>query len=153
MTLEWMRRFAVAGAKDPEVRSAAIQALDQAGASSHDPFAALGAIHRWIQDRIDFLPDPIGKQRIQSPRNTLETGAGNCAQRASLMAAMVRSVRIPAQLRFRVIASNPRLPRAFTHVYVMARVGNKAVALDPTYRETPAGYEYPIRSRVGDFPL
>ena len=152
MTLGLMQQLAVAGSKDLEVRSAAIEALDRAGAPDHEPFAALGAVFRYVRDRIRFVPDPVGTQAVQSPRATLSIGAGNCAQRATLIAAMARSIGIPASLRFRVIAANPRLPRAFSHVYVVAQVRGKRVALDPTYRENRPGYER-AGTRMGDFLL
>jgi len=153
MTLGYMQRLAVDGSKDLEVRSAAIEALDRYGAPSHEPFAALGAIYRFVRDQIRFVPDPVGTQAIQSPRATLHFRAGNCAQRATLLASLARSVGIPAGLKFRVIAANPRYPEAFSHVYVVANVGGKQIPLDPTYPNVPAGYEYPRRTRVGDFQL
>jgi len=153
MTLGWMQQFAVAGSKDLEVRSAAIDALDRAGAPSHRPLAALKAIFGYVRDRIRFVPDPVGTQAIQSPRATLSIGAGNCAQRATLLVAMARSIGIPASLRFRVIAANPRFPRSFSHVYVMAQLRGKQIALDPTYPENRPGYEYPRRTRIGEYRL
>lgn len=153
MTLEHMRQFAIDGSKDLAVRAAAIQALDRANAPEHQPFSALGAIYRYVQQRIRFVPDPVGTQAIQSPRATLAFRAGNCAQRATLLAAMARSIGIPCKLAFRVIAANPHYPRSFSHVYVIATVNGKLVPLDPTYSTTPAGFEYPLRTRVGDFPL
>jgi transglutaminase-like putative cysteine protease len=113
----------------------------------------LGAIFRFVRDRIRFVSDPVGTQAVQSPRATLGLGGGNCAQRATLMAAMARSIGIPASLRFRVIAAHPRFPRNYSHVYVVAQVRGKQVALDPTHRDNPAGYEYPVRTRIGDFLL
>lgn len=153
MTLGYMEALAVAGSKDLEVRSAAIEALDRYGARSHNPVSQLGAIFRYVRDRIRFVHDPIGTQAIQSPRATLGLGAGNCVQRATLLASMARSIGIPASLRFRVIAANRRFPRDFSHVYVVARARGRDIPLDPTYRENPMGYEFPIRSRVGDFYL
>ena len=153
MTLGYMGRLATEGSKDLEVRSAAIEALDRFGAPQHDPVAALGAVFRFVRDRIRFVPDPVGTQAVQSPRATLSLGAGNCAQRATLLAAMARSIGIPAALQFRVIAANPRFPRSFSHVYVVASVRGRRIALDPTYRENQPGYEYPSRTRMGDFRL
>jgi transglutaminase-like putative cysteine protease len=151
MTLGFMHRLAVEGSKDLEVRSAAIEALDRFGARPHDPIAALGAVFGFVRDRIRFVGDPVGTQAVQSPRATLGLGAGNCAQRATLLAAMARSIGIPADLKFRVIAANPRAPRSFSHVYVVANVRGRQIPLDPTYRENPPGYEYPSHTRMGDF--
>lgn len=153
MTLGYMQRLAVEGSKDLEVRAAAIEALGRYAAPAHDSVAALAAVFRYVRDRIRFVHDPVGTQAIQSPRATLELGAGNCAQRATLLAAMARSIGIPSQLRFRVIAANPRFPRSFSHVYVVASARGREIPLDPTYRENPMGYQYPTRTRMGDFYL
>jgi hypothetical protein len=153
MTLGYMRQLATEGSKDLEVRSAAIEALDRYGAQDHDPIGALRSVYRYVRDRIRFVPDPVGTQGIQSPRATLELGAGNCAQRATLIAAMARSIGIPAGLKFRVIAANPRRPRDFSHVYAVAQIGGREIALDPTYRSNPFGYEYPRATRMGDYAV
>lgn len=153
MTLGYMRRMAIEGSKDLEVRSAAIEALDRYGAPAHAPIAALGAIYRYIQDRIRFVPDPVGAQMVQSPRATLDFRAGNCAQRATLLAAMARSVGVPADLHYRVAALNPAAPRSFSHVYVVANVLGKQIPLDPTYPDMPPGSEPQHPYRTGDFPV
>jgi transglutaminase-like putative cysteine protease len=152
MTLEHMRRLAIAGSKDLAVRQAAIAALDRAHTPDHDPGAAVSAVYEFVR-ALRFVPDPVRTQAIQSPRATLMLRAGNCAQRATLLAAMLLSIGIPAQLTFRVIAANPRFPRQFSHVYVMATVPGQRISLDPTYSTNPLGFEYPLRSRVGDFDL
>lgn len=151
MTLGYMQRLADAGSRDLEVRAAAIEALDRAGVPSHDPARALGAVFRYVRDRIRFVGDPVGVQAIQSPRATLAFRAGNCAQRATLLAGMARSIGIPADLKFRVIAANPRNPSGFSHVYVVATLRGRQVALDPTYSENQPGYQYPRVTRVGDY--
>jgi transglutaminase-like putative cysteine protease len=153
MTLEHMRRLAIEGSKDLAVRQAAVTALDRAYAPDHDPGAAVSAIYEYVR-ALRFIADPVRTQAIQSPRATLFLRAGNCAQRATLLAAMLLSIGIPAHLTFRVIAANPRFTHQFSHVYlVMAPVSGQRLALDPTYSTNPLGYEYPFRSRVGDFDL
>ena len=153
MTLAWMDRLASDGAKDLEVRRAALRALALADAPDHEPRAALAALFRFVRDRIRFVPDPVGTQLVQAPRATLELGAGNCAQRATLLAAMARAIGVPAELKFRVIAAHPGYPQAFSHVYVVARVQGKDLALDPTYRRNVPGFEYPGATRIGDYPM
>lgn len=152
-TLGLMQQLAVDGSKDLAVREAAIAALNRAFAPAHNPAAALKAIFTFVRDRIRFVPDPVGVQAIQSPRATLAFRAGNCAQRATLFVALARSVGIPAELRFRVIAAHPRFPRSFSHVYPVARLGGAWVGFDPTYPNNPAGFEYPHPTRIGDFNL
>lgn len=153
MTLGLMQRLAVEGSKELEVRAAAIDALDRYGAREHNPVAALRAIFNYVKNRIRFVADPVGTQAIQSPRATLSLGAGNCAQRATLLASLAMAIGIPVRLAFRVVAVNPRFPRSFSHVYVVARLGGKAIALDPTYASNALGFEFPVHTRMGDYRL
>jgi transglutaminase-like putative cysteine protease len=148
-----MQRLAVEGSKEPEVRAAAVEALDRYGAREHNAVASLRAIFNYVKGRIRFVGDPVGTQAVQSPRATLSLGAGNCAQRATLLAALAMAIGIPVRLAFRVIAANPDFPSSFSHVYVVARLGGKSIALDPTYSSNTLGYEYPRHSRMGDFRL
>jgi len=151
-TLGIMQRLAEAGAKDLTVREAALGILRASGIPSHDYRRELEALFRFVRDRIRFTRDVYGVETLQAAGYTLQHQAGDCDDRAVLLAALVRSVGIPAALRFRVIATNPGAPSRFTHVYVMARIAGRDVALDPTYTTTPAGWQYPGRLRVGELP-
>lgn len=140
------------GAKNPTVRETAIQAA-RSGGREHDPLSQLGALFRFVRDRITFIGDVAGVETLQSPLYTLRVLAGDCDDRATLLAALARSIGLPAELRFRAIAANPNNPGRFSHVYVMARVAGRDVAMDPTYHENALGFEWPARSRVEDFAL
>lgn len=148
-TLTTMQRLAEAGARDPDVRATAIEIVTAAGAQGHDPETQAGALHEFVRDRVLFVSDVAGVETLQSPRVTLRVMAGDCDDRATLLAAMLRAIGIPS--RFRVIAADPRRPRSFSHVYVVARVGSRDIALDPTYRSNAAGWQYPLATRAGDF--
>lgn len=153
VTLAMMRDLAVSGAKDPAVRETAIRVVQASGAREHDPVSQLGALFRFVRDRITFIGDVAGVETLQSPRYTLRVAAGDCDDRAVLLAALARSIGIQTELRFRAIAANPRAPRQFSHVYVVARTAGRDMPLDPTYRGIPAGYEYPRATRVEDMSL
>jgi hypothetical protein len=146
-----MQGLALEGSRDWQVRRAAVSALERYQASEHDMGAALSALHRFCRDRIRFVPDPTGSQMVQSPRATLELRAGNCVQKATLLAAMARSIGIPVS--FRVIAANPRYPESFSHVYVVGNIHGRELVLDPTYRSNEPGFEYPKHTRRGDFAM
>jgi transglutaminase-like putative cysteine protease len=147
-TLELMQTFAQQGSKDLGVREAAIGAVRAAGAPEHDPAAQLEALHRFVRDQILFIGDIAGVETLQSPSYTLRMRAGDCDDRAVLLAALARSIGVPAELRFKAIAANPTQPGTFSHVYVVARVSGQDIALDPTFHGNPAGYEYPLASRA-----
>lgn len=148
-TLTKMRELALAGAKDPAVRETAILVIQSAGVAGHDPELQAGALHEFVRDRVLFVNDVAGVETVQSPRYTLRVMAGDCDDRATLLAALARSIGIPTE--FRVIAANPRFPRAFSHVFVIARIGGREIALDPTYRSNAAGWQYPLATRAGAF--
>lgn len=152
-TLEYMRTMVLAGAKQRVVRETAINIVRGAGALEHKPLRQLAALFRFVRDRVMFIGDVAGVETLQSPRYTLHTMAGDCDDRATLLAALARSIGIPAELRFRVIAANPQFPRSFSHVYVVARLLGRDIPLDPTYHHNGFGFEYPGALRTGDFAL
>ena len=151
-TLDIMRAFALEGSRQVEVRDAAIGIVRMAGVRSHDLIGQLRALFEFVRDRILFVRDIYGVETIQGPRKTLEVGAGDCDDRATLLVALARSIGIPAELKFRVIAANPRFPRSFSHVYVVAVLGGRSIALDPTYPRNRMGWEKPNPFRIGEVP-
>lgn len=151
-TLDIMRSLARDGAKQVEVREAAISIVREAGARPHDRWGELRALFHWVRDRVRFTADVAGVETLQGPRYTLHSMAGDCDDRATLLVALARSIGIPADLRFRVIAANPRVPRGFSHVYVVARMGGKSVPMDPTYSVNRLGWQHPNPFRVAEVP-
>jgi transglutaminase-like putative cysteine protease len=149
-TLALMRRLSDEGSRMLEVRETAIDVVRSAGVDPHDLLGATAALFRFVRDRIYFVLDPVGVQFLQSPRYTLSRRAGNCAQKASLLAAMLKSLGIPAS--FRAIGASKRYPGSFSHVYVSARVGNDSIPLDPTYGNNSLGWQFPNPSRYAEVP-
>ncbi len=137
-----MRQLADRGSRDLSVREAAIQAVRSDLAEGHDKISQLGSLYRFVRDRIYFVGDIYGIETIQSPRYTLSIGAGDCDDRATLLVAMARSIGIPAEFKFKVVAANPQT-HAFSHVYVVAQLGGRRIAMDPTYHENAFGWELP----------
>ena len=150
-TIGMMRSLARRGAQDLAVRETAIRVLQASGARGRDAMAELGALHRFVRDEIRFTGDIRGIETLQSPRYTLSVRAGDCDDKATLLVSMARAVGIGADLGFRTVAANPLRPRSFSHVFVIAVVGGKQIALDPTYQDTPMGWQVPAPSRVGDW--
>jgi hypothetical protein len=151
-TLGMMAQLAQAGALRREVREMAIEVVRNAGTAPHDTLGELGALFEFVRDQVRFTGDIAGVETLQAPHYTLHVMSGDCDDRAVLLVSMARSIGIPANLRFRVIGANPRRPGSFSHVYVVANVKGKDVALDPTYPDTPMGWQHPSPSRIGDFP-
>lgn len=140
-TLANMARLADEGSRELAVREAALRAIHSFGGRAHDKPSQVDALFRFVRDNVFFLSDPAGTEWLQSPRYTLSFGAGDCDDRATLLAAMLQSIGVRSQ--FKVIAADPRTPGTFSHVYLVAQVGTQIVPLDPTYPGTVAGFEYP----------
>lgn len=153
VTLEIMRRLACAGGKDPVVREAAIAIVKSAGVAAHDFAGELKAIFEHVRDRIRFTRDPLGVEALQAPRYTLKVAAGDCDDKATLLASLLAALGNPAQLKFRVIALDKANPRRFSHVYVVAKLGAREVAMDPTWQDTPLGWQHPKPARIGGLAL
>lgn len=151
-TLDLMKRLAQQGAREVEVQAAAVDIVRQAGVRPHDHMAELMALYRFVRDRVHFVNDPVGVEKLQGPRFTLEHMAGDCDDKATLLSALIMAIGIPARLRYRVVAANPRT-RAFSHVYTVANLGGRDIALDPTYQGTPMGAEPAPARRLADFAL
>ena len=134
-----MRRLSIAGGKDPTVRAAALAVLRAAGVAAHDALAEASALFQFVRDRIRFTRDPVGVEWLQAPRHTLTLLAGDCDDMATLLAAMLRTVGIPA--RFRAVALEPNSNR-YSHVYVVASVKGQDLPLDPIYRDNMPGFGY-----------
>jgi hypothetical protein len=152
-TLAMMAQLAQAGALRREVREMAIEVVRSAGTAPHDTLGELAALFAFVRDRVRFTGDISGVETLQAPHYTLHIMAGDCDDRAVLLVSMARSIGIPANLRFRVIGANPRQPGSFSHVYVVANVKGKDVALDPTYPSSRMGWQHPSPSRIGDYPV
>lgn len=151
-TLAIMRRLATQGAGSNDVRKAAQRILRDAAVPAHDFLGELRAIHTWVADRIRYLRDPVGVELLQSPQRTLRDGMGDCDDKATLLAGLLRSIGHPAQLAFRVIGTNP-VSGQFGHVYVVAKMGGRRIPLDPTRAGTPPGWEYQTPVIAGEVPL
>lgn len=135
-TIGAMRELAVRGSRSLEVRDAVIRAL-RMNAAPHDIRAQVNTWFEWVKTSIYFLHDPRGTEWVQSPRYTLKAGAGDCDDRAVLLAAGLMSFGVPAH--FKVAALDRRRPREMSHVYVVATVHGRPVSLDPTYEENRMG--------------
>lgn len=145
-TVANMQAMTEQAAHDPRVRSAVILALNMKGIASHHLPAQTEAWFEYIRDQIRFINDPVGVEWLQAPWYTLAVGAGDCDDRAMLLAAGLRSMGIPA--RFKIVAADPRRPQSFSHVYVVANVAGREVSLDPTYPDNVMGDEPPQQYRV-----
>ena len=147
-----MRDLVRQGARDPRVRETAVAVVQRARVAGHDFAGELAAVFAFVRDRVRFTRDPVGVELLQGAPYTLTRGAGDCDDKATLLASLLESIGHPAELRFRAIGVRPGSP-AFSHVYVVARLQGREIPLDPTYAGTPVGWQFPRPSVMEDFPL
>lgn len=152
VTLAMMRELVKSSVGMPDIRETALAILRAARVAAHDTVGEVAALFRFVRDRIRFTQDPAGIELLQDARETLRVQAGDCDDRAVLLAALLISIGVCTDLRFRVIAADPRRPRDYTHVYLVARIGGRDVPLDPTYSDSVPGFE-PAATLRGEFPL
>lgn len=140
-TVAQMCRLIDEGSKDPRVNRTAIQILKSAGIAPFDFRGETRAIFNWQARHIRFLRNIAGKQVLRSAIETIDVGAGSCADQTILQGALLKTV--GQAVRIVTIAANPEDPEEFTHVYAEAQdeQGNW-IALDtarkgPVYARPP----------------
>lgn len=150
-TLRIMRSLAHEGMRQLPIQATAIGVVRQAGVRPHDHRGEAVALFRFVRDGIHFVNDPDGVETLRGPRATLALGGGDCDDKATLLAGLLGAIGIPSS--FKVIAADRRMPGQFSHVYVVAHLPNgQHLPLDPTYRETPAGWQLPNPYRMAEVP-
>lgn len=132
-TVELMRQLIDQATKDPQVNRLAVEILKQSGAPQHDPFAEAGAIYAWVHANIRFVNDPIDsygdpKETPRPARAILDLGAGDCDDFTILMSSLLQNIGL--QTRIVTVASDPRDPSQFTHVFPEVDIDGEWVAAD-----------------------
>ena len=109
------------------------------------------ALYVWVRDNVRYVRDPINTELLQTPARTLKNKTGDCDDKTTLLAALLASIGHPSTLKFRVIGTEKQ--NHYSHVYLVARLNKKDVALDPTPSGMAMGWEYPKPRMKGDFAL
>lgn len=135
-TLRLMRDLTRAGKKTGPVFFAARDAT--AAVPQKDWRGEAAALHDWVRDFIRYAGDIRGVEVLQTPERTLDMGAGDCASKSVLLAAMLESLNHPT--RFVAVAPAAR-PGHYSHVLVETLLGTRWVPSDTT-EPVPFGW-YP----------
>lgn len=115
-TLRHMRAFVRQGRVDPVIRSTALNLL--ALVPERDSQGEIRALFEFVRDRIRYIADVLDVETLADARRTLETAAGDCDDKAILLAALLESVGIATQF----VATGYEMPGFFEHVYLRALV-------------------------------
>lgn len=116
-TLKHMRDFVHDAVRNPSqvVRNKALELV--ANLPPRKWFAEIEALHAFVRDQIRYVRDPDGYELVQAPEKTLELGQGDCDDKSTLLAALLKSTGHPA--RFVAVGFNGD---GLSHVLVQTKV-------------------------------
>jgi transglutaminase-like putative cysteine protease len=92
-----MRDFVREAIKDPNqlIRQKALDLVGNLPARKW--FAEIDALHKFVRDQIRYVRDPDEHELVQTPQATLEIGQGDCDDKSTLLAALLKSIGHPAR--------------------------------------------------------
>jgi hypothetical protein len=133
-TLKEMARIVRAYRVNPQITAEAahIASLNMPGNYRGE----IDALHAWVRDYIRYLQDPVDVQALRTPDVTLALNAGNCAQKAILLATFLES--IGHKTRFVAVGYTGN-PQEFEHVFAETKIGRDWLSLETTL-QVPSGW-------------
>ena len=160
-TIAEMADQAVLGSRDPIVRLLAKEILSiQPAVAGRDHKRVAERFFNWLQDRgsgersgLKFLNDPYRTEQVRAAWWALVIeGAGDCNSGfATSLAALLMSVGVPCF--FRTVAADSSRPRSFSHVYTVAVIRGRELALDPSVSFSSPGSEPSEITRKQDWAI
>jgi len=88
------------GKNQPEVRKLAETILADAKVDGRDQKAAVTAIQQWVQNNVNYVPDPKRTELFKEATRTLKDKAGDCDDESIVTASLAMSVGIPMGLAY-----------------------------------------------------
>jgi hypothetical protein len=156
-TIREMARLAAMGARDPIIKLKAIDILE--GIKGRDQEGIARRFFDWMQDRgsgeksgVKFTNDAWHVEQVWAPWMTLTvSGSSDCDDFSTTMCALLLSVGVPCF--FRTVKVNPQQPDLFSHVYAVALLKGKKLALDASVPFTRPGQEPKTKFGVRDWAI
>lgn len=125
-TLRYMAQFTKAAGRDYAIRRLALGIV--APFAQKDYLREAAALHAFVRDRIRYVKDPLDGELVQTPVATLGIGQGDCDDKATLLAALLRAAGHPARFVAVAVGDDPNL----SHVYVETKIGPTWYAAETT---------------------
>lgn len=113
-TLRLMRSIIDRAKLQPKMRARVAQLLTLV--PQKDWLEEIGTLFDFAQNRIRYMSDIAGIETIAEPEQTIQIGAGDCDDKAVLLATMLEVAGYPTRL----IATGYSYPGVFEHVYIAA---------------------------------
>lgn len=142
-----MARLARQGLRDQTIRNAAVQIttkgfLDGTGLQQKDFEGEAKRIHAFVRDQIRYVRDTDNVELLHDPVTLLQIGAGDCDDKAILLASLLGSIGHPT--RFIAVAFEPG---RYSHVWLQDYLAGHWVDLEPT-EPLPFGQSVPLKRAV-----
>lgn len=125
VTLSHMRRFVDQYKTDPRIREVALHVT--AGLPQKDFDGEMKRLHSFVKSTIRYTRDINGVETVQSPVKTLEYRAGDCDDKAVLLATLLESVGF--KTRFYAVGFRPD---NVEHVLLECELFGNWIALETT---------------------
>lgn len=124
-TLGHMRRFVEQYKTSPQVRELALSLIRDL--PQKDFRGEADRLFTFVKDRIRYVKDIHDVETVQTPVKTLELGAGDCDDKATLLAALLES--IGHETRFHAMGFEKG---TVSHVLLETRINGRWIAMDTT---------------------
>lgn len=118
----------------PMVRDAAAEATR--GVNHRDQMAMAEAIRLYVERHVEYRKDPEGVELVQTPEVTLSNRIGDCDDQATLVAAMLGSVRV-GHIGFALAKLHGQ--SGYGHVLAVIRVADEWIPLETIQKGIRAG--------------
>lgn len=146
-TLQQMALLARAGLRDQAVRNKAVALttrgfLSGTGLKQKDFLGEAQRIHAFVRDQIRYVRDTDGVELLHDAPTLLKIGAGDCDDKAILLASLLGSIGHPT--RFVAVAF---APDQFSHVWLQDYINGRWVDLEAT-EPIPFGRSVPTGGAV-----
>ena len=83
---------------DPVIKQTADKVASQS--CNENKICQAKAIYYFVRDNIDYVSDPIAKEYLEEPREVLKTSASDCESGTMLLASMLESIGVNAEMVF-----------------------------------------------------
>lgn len=142
-TIEQMRRLIDHGMKDPYIHELAAGIIGLAGVRAFDWMGEARAVYNWVRQHIRFTRDVRGKETLHAANDIVRLGIGDCDDFTILICSLMGT--IGAKCSIITVASDPRDPDLFSHVYPEVSINGRWVTMDAARRDprfglAPANY-------------
>lgn len=108
-----------------------------------NPMGRITALQHFVRDRINYVPDPHdGPEMIQTPKQVLVSGTGDCDDKATLLSALLASVGFPTRFVAVGVDGGP-----YSHVLVQVKLGTRWIPLETILDGVEPGWFPPDATR------